>query len=124
MTSSRDLDQVQELPTDLVLGRYAGLARQIIARRQARRRLLPQGMLVDVAWDLLLQLLATRGQAGAATTDALAAATELSPTVAVRWLSLLQADGMVQFRDQAWELSPGFLNRILAYLRENYAAAA
>lgn len=123
MSSSGDHGQVHELPTDIVVGRYARLARRIVVRRRARRRLLPQGMLVDVAWDLLLHLLAHRGDPRETTADALAESAELSPTVAVRWLSLLQADGLVHFRDEHWELSGAFLARMIAHLREHYPEA-
>lgn len=123
MNSSPELGQVHELPTDLVLGRYARLARAILARRGARRLLLPGGMLIDVAWDLLLHLLAHRGDPAQTTLEALAAGAGLSPTVAVRWLSLLQADGLVQFRPTGWELSPSFLPRMIAHFREHYPDA-
>lgn len=123
MNSSSEPAQVHELPTELVVGRYARLAQRILVRRHSRRQLLPQGMLVDVAWDLLLQLLAARGEPGANTTDALAAAAGLSPTVAYRWLSLLQADGLVGYRGQGWELSGLFLGRMIAHFREHYPDA-
>ena len=123
MNSSPELGQVHELPTELVLGRYARLARTVLARRRARRVLLPGGMLVDVAWDLLLHLLAHRGDPAQTSLEALAAAAELSPTVAVRWLSLLQADGLVQFRPSGWELTPSFLPRMIGHFREHYPEA-
>ena len=123
MSSSSEVGQVHELPTELVVARYAQLARRILVRRQSRRKLLPQGMLVDVAWDLLLELLAGRGEPGANTTAALAAAAGLSPTVADRWLGLLQADGLVCYRGHGWELSAGFLARMIAHFREHYPDA-
>lgn len=55
-------------------------------------------MLVDVALDLLLQPQVRRGEPGANTTEALAAAAGSSSTVAYRWLSLLRADGLVCYR--------------------------
>lgn len=124
MTSGRERGEVHELPTDLVVGRYTRLAVRIIERRRARRRLLPRGMLVDVAWDILLHLLAHRTDPAQGRLDAVAAATDLSPTVAIRWLSLLQADALVQYRNRpeggSWELAGPFLARMIAYLRDNY----
>lgn len=122
--SSSGQGKVHELPTDRVIGRYVPVVRKILARRKARRELLPQGMLVDVAWDLLLQIFLFRADPGAATTDSIALLVDQSPTVTARWLSLLQADGLVVCRDRGnppvWGLSPVFLNRLLAYLREHY----
>ena len=124
MSSSGGKGKVHELPTDRVIGRYVPVVRKILARRKARRELLPQGMLVDVAWDLLLQIFLFRASPGAATTDSIAFLAGQSPTVTARWLALLQADGLVVFRERAdppaWELSPPFLARLLDYLREHY----
>jgi len=124
MNSSDGRGKVHELPTDRVIGRYVPVVRTILARRKARRELLPQGMLVDVAWDLLLQIFLFRASPGAATTDSIAIMVGQSPTVTARWLSLLQSDGLVTFREHgdppAWELTTPFLNRLLAYLREHY----
>lgn len=122
--SSSGKSKVHDLPTDRVIVRYVPVVRKILARRKARRELLPQGMLVDVAWDLLLQVFLFRASPGAATTDSIAFLVGQSPTVTARWLSLLQADGLVVFRGRAdppaWELSAAFLDRLLAYLREHY----
>lgn len=124
MSSSGGQGKVHELPTDRVIGRYVPVVRRILARRKARRELLPQGMLVDVAWDLLLQIFLFRASPGAATTDSIAFLVGQSPTVTARWLSLLQADGLVVFRtgtdSPGWDLSASFLKRLLAYLREHY----
>ena len=124
MSSNTGHGFVHELPTDLVVGRDARIACQIIVRRRARQALLPQGMLVDVAWDVLLHLLGHRAEPEQTTTEAIAAANGLSPTVALRWLSLLQADGQVQFRPErtpaGWELSVPFLARMIGYLRDHY----
>ncbi|HEY6870530.1 MAG TPA: hypothetical protein VI199_12315, partial [Novosphingobium sp.] len=107
--SSSGKSKVHDLPTDRVIVRYVPVVRKILARRKARRELLPQGMLVDVAWDLLLQVFLFRASPGAATTDSIAFLVGQSPTVTARWLSLLQADGLVVFRGRAdppaWELS-------------------
>lgn len=120
MTSSKEQPQVQGLAADVVVGRYARLAQQIIERRHARRLLLPQGMQVDVAWDLLLHLLAYCFDPAQTTVEALAAATDLSPRVALRWLSLLQADGLVELRTEGWALSADFMDRIIIHLRDHY----
>ena len=74
--------------------------------------------------DVLLHLLGHRAEPEQTTTEAIAAANGLSPTVALRWLSLLQADGQVQFRPErtpaGWELSVPFLARMIGYLRDHY----
>ena len=98
MSSSGGKGKVHELPTDRVIGRYVPVVRKILARRKARRELLPQGMLVDVAWDLLLQIFLFRASPGAATTDSIAFLAGQSPTVTARWLALRRGEFPTQNR--------------------------
>ena len=120
MTSSSEQGQVQGLAADVLVGRYARLAQQMIERRRARRALLPKGMQVDIAWDMLLHLLAYRFDPAETTVEALAAAHELSPPVALRWLTLLQADGLVELRTEGWALRGDFLERMIIHFRDHY----
>jgi hypothetical protein len=124
MISSDEQGPVQGLATDVIVGRYARLAHQIIERRRARRALLPQGMQVDVAWELLLHLLAYRFDPAQTTVEALANAHELSPSVALRWLTLLQADALVECRAEGWALTGDFLDRLIRHFREHYPDTA
>ena len=124
MFSTSEQGPAQGLAADVVVGRYARLAQRLIERRRARRHLLPPGLPADMAWDLLLQLLAYRFDPSQTTSAALAAATELSLPVAVRWLTALQADGLVEHGTGGWALSGEFLGRMIGHLRDHYPEPA
>lgn len=124
MINSDEQGPVQGLATDVIVGRYARLAQQIIERRHARRALLPQGLQVDVAWDLLLHLLAYRFDPAQTTLGALAEAHEISPQVAQRWLALLQDEARVECRAEGWSLTGDFLARMIVHFRDHYPDTA
>ena len=74
----------------------AELARRAYAERRARERYLPASLFGDPGWDILLDLMiaAERGLDISVTSACIAG--QVPATTALRWLQLLEAEGLVE----------------------------
>jgi DNA-binding MarR family transcriptional regulator len=69
-------------------------AAEIRAMRRARDRLIPKGLVGEPAWDILLELLCEHPHP--VPIERLGEGAGVRPTTAMRWVSALEAEGLVQ----------------------------
>jgi DNA-binding transcriptional ArsR family regulator len=72
------------------------LVREIIAKRQLRRRYFEGDLFADPAWDMLLDLTAARAEHTRVSVTSLCIASGVPPTTALRWINQLLDAGLVQ----------------------------
>lgn len=74
----------------------AEIVSQVIRARRARGELFSPGLFSDPAWDMLLALFVASVRGQIVTTTELAEATTTPITSAVRWIGVLERDGLLQ----------------------------
>jgi DNA-binding MarR family transcriptional regulator len=72
----------------------------IIRSRADRKRFFSTKLFADPAWDILLQLYCTATERHGLALSDLAAAVDLQPPTAERWLEALEKEGLVQRCDR------------------------
>lgn len=71
---------------------------QMLAARRARSRFFPDALFADPAWDILLDLLNSRLTQRRVSISSVCVASNVPPTTALRWIKLLENDGLVSRR--------------------------
>ncbi|MBO9711914.1 winged helix DNA-binding protein [Sphingomonas sp.] len=69
--------------------------RAILRARRMRDEFFPAGLFPDPAWDMLLDLYATHLEEAKVTVSALCIASAVPATTALRWLEILESEGLV-----------------------------
>jgi DNA-binding MarR family transcriptional regulator len=72
----------------------ARLVRRIIRQRQLRGRFLDAELFADPAWDMLLDLAASRGEGKRVSVTSLCIASGVPPTTALRWIGQMVETGL------------------------------
>lgn len=67
--------------------------------RRGRREIFGTSLFSDPAWDMLLDLYIARGRGWHVSTSWTCAATNCPPSTALRWLELLERDGLIERYD-------------------------
>ncbi len=95
---SADIRRVADMMIPTVLPQQAITAdfvRSIIRARRLREEYLGSDLFADPAWDLLLDLLAARLEGRSVSVSSLCVAAAVPATTALRWISLLEAKGVI-----------------------------
>lgn len=71
------------------------LIRRIIRQRQIRARFLPGELFADPAWDMLLDLTASRAEHSRVSVTSLCIASGVPPTTALRWIAQMVEMGLL-----------------------------
>lgn len=74
----------------------ARLVRKVIQQRQLRARFFPPELFADPAWDILLDLTASRVERRRVSVTSLCIASGVPPTTALRWISQLIDVGLLE----------------------------
>jgi hypothetical protein len=74
----------------------AAIVRDVIRARRTRERFFPDGLLMDPAWDILLDLYATALEGGSTTISNACIASCAPPTTALRWIGLIEQAGLIE----------------------------
>lgn len=69
--------------------------RQVIRQRQQRRKLFPEHLFADPAWDMLLDLAAARAEGCKVSVTSLCIASGVPMTTALRWIAALVDEKLV-----------------------------
>ena len=77
--------------------------RQMLAARRARAQFFSPGLFADPAWDILLDLFMARLAQVRVSTSSLCEASNVPSTTALRWIKLLERDGLVMRRDDPFD---------------------
>ena len=72
--------------------------REIIRMRRRRNQFFDEGLFADPAWDILLELYLAALSQHRVTITSLCAAAAVPPTTALRWITNLEANGLIQRR--------------------------
>ena len=72
------------------------LARTIYAERRRRDRTFPLDIFGEPSWDILLDLFVARGEGRRVPTTSACIGAHVPPTTALRWLRLLEGQGLVE----------------------------
>jgi DNA-binding MarR family transcriptional regulator len=72
------------------------VVRDIIHMRSARRKFLPAHLFADPAWDMLLDLYLSDIVSQRVSISSLCIASNVPATTALRWITSLQAEGLVE----------------------------
>jgi DNA-binding MarR family transcriptional regulator len=101
----------------------ATLARALYRERRERDRFLPGDYFSDPAWDILLELYASREEGRRISVTNLCEAAAVPTTTALRWIKMLTDDGLlVRVADRTdgrrvyVDLAPSTVERLSAYL--------
>lgn len=104
-----------------------GLVRKIIRQRQQRARYFEPGLFADPAWDMLLDLTASRAEARRISVSSLCIASGVPPTTALRWIGQMVEAGLfmrvcddsdrrrafIELTDKAVEAMSGYFADVL-----------
>lgn len=71
---------------------------EILVARRARSRFFSEGLFADPAWDILLDLLKSRLSHCRVSVTSVCVASNVPPTTALRWIRLLENEGLVRRR--------------------------
>ena len=71
---------------------------EILVARRARSRFFSEGLFADPAWDILLDLLKSRLSHCRVSVSSVCVASNVPPTTALRWIRLLENEGLVRRR--------------------------
>jgi hypothetical protein len=89
-------------PTVSVDWSTAAIVRDVIRARRTRERFFPDGLLMDPAWDILLDLYAAALEGRSVTISNACIASCAPPTTALRWIALIEQAGLIErMPDQA-----------------------
>jgi DNA-binding MarR family transcriptional regulator len=112
-----------ELPADNAL--LGLLAEEVYRDRRRRARHLPQRLLGEPAWDILLDLYAAAGRGEAVSVSNACLGADAPASTALRWLQHLESDGLVErlpdetdARRHYVRLTPPGMARMTAYFAE------
>jgi DNA-binding transcriptional ArsR family regulator len=72
------------------------LARMIYAERRRRDRTFPADIFGEPSWDILLDLFVARGEGRRVPTTSACIGAHVPPTTALRWLRLLEGQGLIE----------------------------
>lgn len=76
----------------------AALLHEMLVARRGRARFFPAGLFFDPAWDILLDLLKSRLSQRRVSVSSVCVASNVPPTTALRWIKLLENEGLVTRR--------------------------
>ena len=74
----------------------AAMARRYLACRRRRSDMLTPGLFADPAWDMLLDLYAAGIEGTSVSVTSLCIASEVPSTTALRWITSLEARGLIR----------------------------
>ena len=72
------------------------LARMLYAERRRRDRTFPTDIFGEPSWDILLDLFVARGEGRRVPTTSACIGAHVPPTTALRWLRLLEGQGLIE----------------------------
>ncbi|WP_295636015.1 winged helix DNA-binding protein [Novosphingobium sp.] len=72
------------------------LARMLYAERRRRDRTFPADIFGEPSWDILLDLFVARGEGRRVPTTSACIGAHVPPTTALRWLRLLEGQGLIE----------------------------
>ena len=78
--------------------RGAVIARRYLASRRRRCELFASALFSDPAWDMLLDLFAARAEGRRISVSSACIASGVATSTALRWVTQLEADGLVKRR--------------------------
>lgn len=104
LTLRRDAERIAAALAELAASRPSGEARPVTAARirahikarRLRERFLPADLFADPAWDMLLDLAASRLEGIRVSVSSLCIAANVPTTTALRWIKLLVDRGLVR----------------------------
>lgn len=119
------------LPTEdfLIMGDQvlAGIARRRLKQQRSRQHYLPQEIFRDPAWNILLDLFVHEMEGSRVCVSDACLASGVAPTTALRWITQLEALGLVERCKDAVDARRSFLSLtettrgdIRRWLREDY----
>ena len=76
----------------------SALLHEMLVARRGRTRFFPDGLFSDPAWDILLDLLKSRLSQRRVSVSSVCVASNAPPTTALRWIKLLENEGLVTRR--------------------------
>ena len=117
--------------SDAIAGIEASAVREIIKIRRMRDNHFKSELFADPAWDILLDLMATRLEGKTVSVSSLCIAAAVPPTTALRWITAMTESGMLtrqldpnDARRVFIELSDDTMGRLLAFFRSVGKGAA
>jgi len=84
--------------------------RAVIRARRARAQFFEATLFADPAWDMLLELFASELGTERMSVTALCAGAAVPPTTALRWIRTLEAQGLVQRKEDPLDARRTFLS--------------
>jgi hypothetical protein len=104
----------------------ADFVRSIIRARRLREKYLGSDLFADPAWDMLLDLFAAQLERRQVSVSSLCLAAAVPPTTALRWISILEAKGILLRQSDSRDARRVWLrisDEMTAKLTEFFAAA-
>lgn len=96
-------DQLVQRPNLLSIKRLAGRAEAEYKARRSRSKYVPEKLLGEPVWDILLDLYVNEARGRVSNITSVCVASCAPPTTALRYVTSLEAQGLIEFEDANYD---------------------